>query len=86
MRALRRDDRESARRGAGHALLPALPAPVIDAFATAFAFVFIAELGDKSMLLALTLGVRYPAWWVLTAHDRGHGRDGALRDRRQHRG
>ncbi len=40
---------------------------MIDAFATAFVLVFIAELGDKSMLLALSLGARYPAWWVLTA-------------------
>jgi putative Ca2+/H+ antiporter (TMEM165/GDT1 family) len=40
---------------------------VIEGFATAFALVFVAELGDKSMLLALTLGTRYPAWWVLAA-------------------
>jgi len=40
---------------------------VIDAFSMAFALVFIAELGDKSMLLALTLGARYPGWWVLSA-------------------
>ena len=33
----------------------------------AFALVFVAELGDKSMLLAMTLATRYRWWWVLTA-------------------
>lgn len=37
------------------------------ALATAFGLVFIAEAGDKSMLLALTLGTRFPRWWVLIA-------------------
>lgn len=35
-------------------------------FAGAFGLVFVAEAGDKSMLLALTLAVRY-RWWVLVA-------------------
>ena len=33
----------------------------------AFGLVFVAELGDKSMLLAMTLATRYRWWWVLTA-------------------
>ncbi len=33
----------------------------------AFGLVFIAELGDKSMLMAMTLATRYRWWWVLTA-------------------
>ena len=37
------------------------------ALASAFGLVFVAELGDKSMLLALTLATRYRWWWVLTA-------------------
>ena len=37
------------------------------AFASAFLLVFVSELGDKSMLLALTLGGRYRAWLVIVA-------------------
>ena len=33
----------------------------------AFGLVFIAELGDKSMLMAMTLATRYRWWWVLIA-------------------
>ncbi len=33
-------------------------------FASTFALVFVSELGDKSMLLALTLAGRY-RWWVV---------------------
>ena len=36
-------------------------------FASTFALVFVSELGDKSMLLALTLGGRYRWWIVLLA-------------------
>lgn len=34
-------------------------------FATAFALVFVAELGDKSMLLALAFATRYRMWPVI---------------------
>ena len=37
------------------------------ALLSAFGLVFVAELGDKSMLLALTLATRYRWWWVLVA-------------------
>jgi putative Ca2+/H+ antiporter (TMEM165/GDT1 family) len=37
----------------------------VSALASAFGLVFLAELGDKSMLLALTFATRYPWWWVL---------------------
>ena len=37
------------------------------AFASTFLLVFVSELGDKSMLLALTLGGRYRAWLVIVA-------------------
>lgn len=37
------------------------------ALATAFGLVFVAELGDKSMLLAMMLASRYGAWRVLLA-------------------
>lgn len=37
------------------------------AFVTAFGLVFVAELGDKSMLLAMLLASRYGAWRVLLA-------------------
>ncbi len=37
------------------------------ALATAFGLVFVAELGDKSMLLAMLLASRYGAWKVLLA-------------------
>lgn len=37
------------------------------ALLSAFGLVFVAELGDKSMLLALTMATRYRWWWVLVA-------------------
>ena len=37
------------------------------ALLSAFGLVFVAELGDKSMLLAITLATRYRWWWVLVA-------------------
>ncbi len=37
------------------------------ALVTAFGLVFVAELGDKSMLLAMLLASRYGAWRVLLA-------------------
>jgi putative Ca2+/H+ antiporter (TMEM165/GDT1 family) len=39
----------------------------VAAFASTFALVFVTELGDKSMLLALTFGSRYRAWLVIAA-------------------
>jgi putative Ca2+/H+ antiporter (TMEM165/GDT1 family) len=39
----------------------------VSAFVTAFGLVFVAELGDKSMLLAMLLASRYGAWRVLLA-------------------
>lgn len=39
----------------------------VAAFASTFILVFVTELGDKSMLLALTFGSRYRAWLVITA-------------------
>jgi putative Ca2+/H+ antiporter (TMEM165/GDT1 family) len=38
-----------------------------DAFLLSFAVIFIAELGDKSQLMALTFATRYPALSVLVA-------------------
>ena len=66
LRTLRRRDRESTAGGPRHAPLPALPAAV-NALLTAFGLVFVAELGDKSMLLELVLTPRYGAWRVLLA-------------------
>jgi len=39
----------------------------MDAFLLSFAVIFIAELGDKSQLMALTFATRYPAMAVLIA-------------------
>lgn len=36
------------------------------AFLLSFGVVFVAELGDKSQLMAMTFATRYPAWQVLT--------------------
>jgi putative Ca2+/H+ antiporter (TMEM165/GDT1 family) len=43
--------------------LPAAVTPLL----SAFGLVFIAELGDKSMLLAITMATRYRWWCVLVA-------------------
>ncbi len=40
---------------------------VIDAFLLSFGVIFLAELGDKSQLMALAFAARYRAWIVLTA-------------------
>ena len=40
---------------------------MIESFVVAFGLVFLAELGDKSQLLALALATRYPALVVLAA-------------------
>ena len=40
---------------------------MITAFLVAFGVVFVAELGDKSQLMVLTLATRFPAWRVLGA-------------------
>jgi putative Ca2+/H+ antiporter (TMEM165/GDT1 family) len=39
----------------------------VDAFILSFAVIFLAELGDKSQLMALAFATRYPAWAVLLA-------------------
>ena len=39
----------------------------MDAFLLSFGIIFIAELGDKSQLMALAFAARYPAWAVLLA-------------------
>lgn len=40
---------------------------MIGAFLATFGLVFIAEVGDKSMLLVMTLATRYRPWWVFIA-------------------
>ena len=40
---------------------------MIDAFLLSFGVIFLAELGDKSQLMALAFAARYPAWIVLLA-------------------
>ena len=40
---------------------------MVAAFLIAFGVVFVAELGDKSQLMVLTLATRFPAWRVLGA-------------------
>jgi putative Ca2+/H+ antiporter (TMEM165/GDT1 family) len=39
----------------------------VDAFWLSFGIVLLAELGDKSQLMALAFAARYPAWTVLIA-------------------
>ena len=39
--------------------------PVIGALVLSFGVIFVAELGDKSQLMALTFATRYPALEVL---------------------
>ena len=39
----------------------------MDAFLLSFGVILIAELGDKSQLMALAFAARYPAWTVLIA-------------------
>src|SRR5436190_6149343 len=39
----------------------------MDAFLLSFAVIFVAELGDKSQLMALTFATRFPALSVLVA-------------------
>ena len=41
--------------------------PVIDAFLLSFGVIFLAELGDKSQLMALAFAARFPALPVLVA-------------------
>jgi Ca2+/H+ antiporter, TMEM165/GDT1 family len=41
--------------------------PPLDAFALSFGVIFLAELGDKSQLMALAFAARYRAWTVLVA-------------------
>jgi putative Ca2+/H+ antiporter (TMEM165/GDT1 family) len=41
--------------------------PVIEAFWLSLGIVLLAELGDKSQLMALAFAARYPAWMVLVA-------------------
>ena len=45
----------------------------MDAFLLSFGVIFIAELGDKSQLMALAFATRYPALSVLVGD---HDRDG----------
>ena len=40
---------------------------MVTAFLVTFGVVFVAELGDKSQLMVLTLATRFPAWRVLGA-------------------
>jgi putative Ca2+/H+ antiporter (TMEM165/GDT1 family) len=40
---------------------------MVDAFLLSFAVIFLAELGDKSQLIALAFAARYPAMLVLVA-------------------
>jgi putative Ca2+/H+ antiporter (TMEM165/GDT1 family) len=39
----------------------------VDAFVLSFGVIMLAELGDKSQLMALAFAARYPAWTVLAA-------------------
>jgi putative Ca2+/H+ antiporter (TMEM165/GDT1 family) len=39
----------------------------MDAFLISFALIFVAELGDKSQLMAMTFAARYRAWTILAA-------------------
>ena len=39
----------------------------MDAFVLSFGVILLAELGDKSQLMALAFAARYPAWTVLAA-------------------
>ncbi len=40
---------------------------MISAFMATFALVFVAEVGDKSMLMVMMLATRYRRWWVFIA-------------------
>ena len=40
---------------------------VVDAFLISFGIIFVAELGDKSQLMAMTFATRYPAATILAA-------------------
>ena len=40
---------------------------MLQAFLISFGVIFVAELGDKSQLMALAFAARYPAWTVLVA-------------------
>src|SRR6478609_3511991 len=51
----------SCRRGDG----PRYPAPVVHAFFLSLGVIFVAELGDKSQLMALAFSTRFSAWRVL---------------------
>ena len=39
----------------------------MDAFLISFAIIFVAELGDKSQLMAMTFAARYRAWTIVAA-------------------
>ena len=39
----------------------------MDAFLISFGLIFVAELGDKSQLMAMTFAARYRAWTILAA-------------------
>jgi putative Ca2+/H+ antiporter (TMEM165/GDT1 family) len=39
----------------------------MDAFLISFALIFVAELGDKSQLMAMTFAARYRAWTIVAA-------------------
>ncbi len=64
--------RHSGGQGTRHAPgAPAGPDPypgaVVDAFLLSFGVIFLAELGDKSQLMAMAFASRYRAWTVLVA-------------------
>ena len=53
------------RHGGRAATTASDPAPVVHAFLLSLGVIFVAELGDKSQLMALAFSTRFSAWRVL---------------------
>ena len=64
-RTKRGDPARGGQRTAALGERQTLPPPVVEAFLLSFGVIFVAELGDKSQLMALTFATRYRALPVL---------------------